>query len=91
MSVYPKKEEKKSELINDFLCFFLDESPNKVLHFENGYLSADPLEIPGDETIEVDVQILKDISGHHYTFDVTITKLGLLNLKVPCIENVGSW
>lgn len=54
-------------------------------------LSQDPVQIPGDETIEVDFMVLKDISGHHYTLDVVIKKLGLLDLKVPCVENIGSW
>lgn len=58
---------------------------------ENGVISVDPVQIPGDETIEVDIHILQDINGHHHTLDLVIKKLGLLDLKVPCVNNFGSW
>lgn len=50
--------------------------------------------IPGDETGVVDVQILQNIAGNHYTMDVVIHKSFL---KLPCIESddgatrIGSW
>ena len=73
-------------------CSISDKSENKILHVENGYLSADPVMIPGNETGEVDLQILRDISGNHFTLNVTIHK-GTLQLL--CHEagdvRIGSW
>lgn len=73
------------------ICIVTDNSPNKILHFDHGKISVDPVQIPGDETIEVDMQILQNIDGHQHSLNLVIKKLGLLDLKVPCISNIGSW
>ena len=82
---------RRSYVSFEYIATFSDDSPNKILHIENGFLSADPVQIPGDETIEVDILILQPIAGHHYTLDLVMKKLGILDLKVPCVDNVGSW
>lgn len=62
------------------------------MHFENGHISADPIMIPGNETGEVDLQVLQNVSGNHYSLNVTIHK-GTLQLL--CHESngfrIGSW
>ncbi|KAL4233254.1 hypothetical protein ACF0H5_007938 [Mactra antiquata] len=68
-----------------------NNSPNKIIHFENAHLSADPVHIPGPETGDVDVQILQPVSGNHYTLSAHIAKKILFGyVEVPCISGVGS-
>jgi hypothetical protein len=72
--------------------FFLDHSPNKIVHFEHAHLSADPVHIPGPETGTIDVQVLQPIAGNHFQLNVHVSKKVLFGyVGVPCISNVGSW
>ncbi|XP_052240796.1 ganglioside GM2 activator-like [Dreissena polymorpha] len=63
---------------------------NPILHLSNPHLSADTVHIPGPETGDVDVQILRPVDGS-YTLDVHVQTHVLFGfVDVPCISNLGS-
>ncbi|KAH3735212.1 hypothetical protein DPMN_041674 [Dreissena polymorpha] len=71
--------------------FFPSDTQNPILHLSNPHLSADPVHIPGPETGDVDVQILRPVDGS-YTLDVHVQTHVLFGfVDVPCISNLGSW
>ncbi|XP_053398340.1 ganglioside GM2 activator-like [Mercenaria mercenaria] len=64
-------------------------SPNKVVHLDNPTLTnINPIHIPGNETVSIDVQVLQPISGMHYKVELTILKHVLFGFViVPCYED----
>ena len=52
-------------------------------------LSPDPMQIPGTIHVFMNGQTLATIGEH--SVSITIVKRGILDLRVPCIDNIGSW
>ena len=75
--------------------FISDKSPNKLVHLDHAQLSnKNPIHIPGNETVSIDVQVLQPISGLHYRAELTVLKKLLFGyVVVPCFEDPSknSW
>jgi len=57
------------------------------------HLNNDPILIPGNETVDLDVHILRPISGD-YTVKIRVQRHLLFGfMEVPCNtqNNIGSW
>ena len=66
---------------------------NKIFSFDHVHLSSDPIMVPGSETVDLDVHVLRPVSGS-YTVNVRVQKyLGSIYLQIPCSAqtNLGSW
>merc|ERR1712179_347980 len=67
-------------------------SPNKLITVENIVLTNDPVPIPGNESVSLDVHVLRPIAGvGHYTVNLRVQR-HVFNgyVQVPCVEDVGS-
>ena len=54
-------------------------------------LSPDPIVIPGSVNVSIDASIAKDIVSPTSLVLVVKKKLFGIFVKVPCVDNVGSW
>ncbi|KAL4233129.1 GM2 ganglioside activator [Mactra antiquata] len=63
-------------------------SPNKILHFDNYHVEQDPVLIPGNNSVDIDVHVLKPISGNHYKVTLSVTRKVLFGwVIVPCFQD----
>ncbi|XP_060601067.1 ganglioside GM2 activator-like [Ruditapes philippinarum] len=73
------------------------KSSNKLVNISNIHISnIDPIHIPGNETVSVDVELFKPIDGRHLRAELTIVKKAFLGyIVIPCFEDpsksVCSW
>ncbi|XP_052807473.1 ganglioside GM2 activator-like [Mya arenaria] len=63
---------------------------NKLGYADHISLSNDPIPIPGNETVSLDVHILREITGN-YTVNLRVQRHLLFGyVEVPCVSDVGS-
>ena len=60
----------------------------QVTHLD---ITPNPILLPGDITVSLSGANLASIASAKMRMTMTRKTLGVINLPVPCVENVGSW
>lgn len=64
-------------------------SANKLVSINSLHLSADPIHIPGNETIDVDIEILRRIADHHFQVKLDLFKHMFMDfIHFPCPKSL---
>ncbi|CAL1287326.1 unnamed protein product [Larinioides sclopetarius] len=63
---------------------------DKIITFKDGSVLPDPVQYPGNVTVSVDMEVLKDLPISDLDMKVSLMKLDPIRRNLPCIHGVGS-
>ncbi|GFT90034.1 uncharacterized protein NPIL_86691 [Nephila pilipes] len=78
-------------LVNGNVTFSDCGDKNKSIAMKYGSVKPDPIGYPGNLTLNVSMDVLKDLPASDFQMKMCLMKLEPRKRKVPCLQGIGSW
>ncbi|CAL1287327.1 unnamed protein product [Larinioides sclopetarius] len=63
---------------------------DKSVAFKDGSVKPDPIQYPGNLSMSVTMDVLKDLPASNFEMRLNLIKLDPRRMNVPCLESIGS-